>query len=129
RRPPWEVAHLWLQRRARTSSDRAALDLDYAPKMLQEDIAGDEKTLEVTPNDAARHSDLAFCYLAAGRAADAIVQFETAVRLEPGSAHAHYDLGTTLLNQKRLHAPVEHFDRALRLKPGCYEACSNGGAV
>ena len=123
------MGDLWLQLAARTSSDRAALDLDYAPKMLQEDIAGDEKTLEVNPNDAARHSDLAFCYLAAGRAADAIVQFETAARLGPGSAHAHYDLGTTLLNQKRLDEAAEHFDRALRLKPGFSEAYNNRGAV
>ena len=124
-----EMGDLWLRLAAPTSSDRAALDLDYAPKMLQEDIAGDEKTLEVNPNDAARHSDLAFCYLAAGRAADAIVQFETAVRLEPGSAHAHYDLGTTLLSQKRLDEAAEHFDRALRLKPGFSEAYNNRGAV
>ena len=124
-----EMGDLWLQVSATTSSDRAVLDRDYAPKMLQEDITGDEKTLEVNPNDTRVHSDLAFCYLAAGRAADAIVQFETAVRLEPGSAHAHYDLGTTLLNQKKLDEAAEHFDRALRLKPEFSEAHNNRGAV
>ena len=124
-----EMGDLWLQVSASASSDRAVLDRDYAPKMLQEDIAGDEKTLEVNPNDARLHSDLAFCYLAAGRTADAIVQFETAVRLEPGTAHAHYDLGTTLLNQKRLDEAAAHFDRALRLKPDFSEAHNNRGAV
>ena len=124
-----EMGDLWLQVSAPTSSDRAVLDRDYAPKMLQEDIAGDEKTLEVNPNDARLHSDLAFCYLAAGRAADAIVQFETAVRLEPGTAHTHYDLGTTLLNLRRLDEAAGHFDRALRLKPDFSEAHNNRGAV
>jgi tetratricopeptide (TPR) repeat protein len=124
-----EMGDLWLQVATRTSSDRAALDRDYAPKMLQEDIAGDEKTLEVNPNDARLHSDLAFCYLAAGRAADAIVQFEAAVRLDPNSPHAHYDLGTTLLNQKRLDEAAEHFDLSLRLKPDFSEAHNNRGAV
>src|SRR6266851_3432268 len=124
-----EMGDLWLQVWAPTSGDRAVLDRDYAPKMLQEDIAGDEKALEVNPNDARLHADLAFCYLAAGRAADAIVQFETAVRLEPSSPHAHYDLGTTLLNQQRLDEAAGHFDRALRLKPDFSEAHNNRGAV
>ena len=124
-----EMGDLWLQVAASASSDRAVLDRDYAPKMLREDIAGDEKTLEVNPNDARLHSDLAFCYLAAGRTADAIVQFETAVRLEPGAAHAHYDLGTTLLKQNRLDEAAAHFDRALRLKPDFSEAHNNRGAV
>jgi len=124
-----EMGDLWLQLATRTSTDRAALDVDYAPKMLQEDIAGDEKALEVNPSDARLHADLAFCYLAAGRAADAIVQLEDAVRLEPKSAHAQYDLGTTLLNQKRLDEASEHFDRALRLKPDFSEAYNNRGAV
>ena len=124
-----EMGDLWLQVRAPASSDRAVLDRDYAPKMLQEDIAGDEKNLEVNPNDARLRSDLGFCYLAAGRAADAIVQFEAAVRLEPSSAHAHYDLGTTLLHQKRLDDAAGYFDRALRLKPDFSEAHNNRGAV
>src|SRR5712691_2248782 len=124
-----EMGDLWLQLATRTSSDRAALDVDYAPKMLQEDIAGDEKTLEISPNEPRLRSDLAFCYLAAGRAAEAIVQLEDAVRLEPKSAHAQYDLGTTLLNQKRLDEAAEHFDRALRLKRDFSEAYNNRGAV
>jgi tetratricopeptide (TPR) repeat protein len=124
-----EMGDLWLQLAARTSSDRAALDVDYAPKMLQEDIAGDEKALEINPNAARLHADLAFCYLAAGRTAEAIVQLEEAVRLEPSSAHAQYDLGTTLLKQKRLDDAAEHFDRALRLKPDFSEAYNNRGAV
>ena len=124
-----EMGDLWLQVAARTSSDRAALDVDYAPKMLQEDIAGDEKALEINPNAARLHADLAFCYLAAGRTADAIVQLEDAVRLEPSSAHAQYDLGTTLLKGKRLDDAAEHFDRAIRLKPDFSEAYNNRGAV
>ena len=124
-----EMGDLWLQLAAHTSSDRAALDADYAPKMLQEDIAGDEKALEINPNAARLHADLAFCYLAAGRTADAIVQLEDAVRLEPSSAHAQYDLGTTLLKGKRLDDAAEHFDRAIRLKPDFSEAYNNRGAV
>ena len=126
-----EMGDLWLQVAARTSSDRAALDVDYAPKMLQEDIAGDEKALEINPNAARLHADLAFCYLAAGRTADAIVQLEDAVRLEPSSAHAQYDLGTTLLKGKRLDDAAEHFDRAIQpwRRPGASRKNRRGDRV
>jgi tetratricopeptide (TPR) repeat protein len=124
-----EMGDLWLQVATRHDSDRAALDRDYAPKMLREDIAGDEKTLELSPNDPRLHSDLAFCYLAAGRVDEAIVQFDAAVRLDPSSPHTHYDLGTTLLSQKRLDEAAEHFERAIRLKPDFSEAYNNRGAV
>lgn len=124
-----EMGDLWLQVATRSGSDLAALDRDYAPKMLREDIAGDEKTLEISPNDPRLHADLAFCYLAAGRADAAIAQFETAARLDPSSPHAHYDLGTTLLSQKRLDEAAGHFDRAIGLKPDFSEAHNNRGAV
>jgi hypothetical protein len=93
-----EMGDLWFQVVPRNAGDRAILDGDYAPKMLQQDIAGDEKMLEMNPGDARLHIDLAFCYLEAGRVADAIAHFEQAVRLEPGSSEARYHLGTALLN-------------------------------
>ena len=124
-----EMGDLWLQVATRTDGDRVALERDYAGKMLREDIAGDEKTLEISPNDPRLRSDLAFCYLADGRAEAAIVQFEAAVRLDPKSPHVHYDLGTTLLGQKRLDQAAEHFERAIDLKPDFSEAYNNRGAV
>ena len=62
-----EMGDLWLQVVTRSAGDRAALDRDYGPKMLREDIAGAEKVLKLNPADARLHTDLAFCYLDAGR--------------------------------------------------------------
>jgi tetratricopeptide (TPR) repeat protein len=123
------MGDVWLQVMPRSDAERAILDRDYAPKMLREDIAGDEKTLEVHPHDARVRTDLAFCYLEAGRPADAIAQLEEAVRLEPMSAYAHYDLAATLLSEKRFEEAGAQFAAAVRLKPGFSEAHNNLGVV
>ena len=124
-----EMGDLWLQVATRSAGDRAALDRDYAPKMLREDIAGAEKVLELNPADARLHTDLAFCYLDAGRLSEAVAHLEESVRLEPGSANAHYDLGTALLRERKLDDAGEHFARAVRLQPTLSEAHNNLGVV
>ena len=124
-----EMGDLWLQVLARSGVDRAALDDDYAPKMLQEDIAGVEKALQVTPDDARLHADLGLCYIEAGRIADAISTLQRSVRLDPGVASAQYDLGTLLLREKRYSQAREHFSAAVRLRPGFAEAHNNRGIL
>jgi tetratricopeptide (TPR) repeat protein len=124
-----EMGDLWLQLVTRTPEDRATLDRDYAPKMLREDINGVEKMLALSPTDARLHTDLALCYLAADRAADALTHLREAVRLEPDSANARYDLGTTLLAQRQLEAAAGQFIEALRLRPVFSEARNNLGVV
>jgi tetratricopeptide (TPR) repeat protein len=124
-----EMGDLWLQVMTRTESDRGVLDRDYVPKMLKEDIAGVEKMLELAPRDSRLHTDLALCYMAAGRALDAVAQLREAVRLDPASPDAHYDLGTALLHQKQLDEAEERLTDAVRLRPGFSEAHNNIGVV
>jgi tetratricopeptide (TPR) repeat protein/mono/diheme cytochrome c family protein len=124
-----EMGDLWLQVITRSEGDRAALDADYLPKMLREDIAGVQKMLESTPDDARLHADLAFCYIAAGRVADAIAHLRDALRLDPASANAHYDLGTTLLRERRLDEAEAMFMKAVQLRRGFSEAHNNLGVV
>jgi hypothetical protein len=96
-----EMGDLWLQVMTRSASDRMTLDRDYAPRMLQEDIAGVEKALEITPDAARLHADLGLCYIEAGRILDALASLQRSVRLDPRSASAQYDLGTLLLRERR----------------------------
>jgi tetratricopeptide (TPR) repeat protein len=124
-----EMGDLWLQVVTRSAADRAALDRDFAPKMLEEDIAGVEKALEGTPSDAHLRIDLGLCYLAAGRIEDATIQLQEAVRLEPRSASAHYELGTLWLQLKRYDEARSRFASAISLKPGFAEAHNNLGVV
>jgi tetratricopeptide (TPR) repeat protein/mono/diheme cytochrome c family protein len=124
-----EMGDLWIQVVTRGGGDRAALDRDFVPKMLREDIAGVEKMLETTPDDPKLHADLAFCYIADGRLADAIAHLDAARRLEPRSANAHYELGTALLQARRLDEAADRFTEAVRLAPMFSEAHNNLGAV
>jgi Flp pilus assembly protein TadD len=124
-----EMGDLWLQVATASDNDRAALDADYAPKMLREDIAGDETTLLTHPDDARLHRDLALCYLDDGRVDDAIIQFERSLALEPNAVDQHYELGVILLKTNRLDAAATHFRRALELKPDDPESYNSLGAI
>jgi Flp pilus assembly protein TadD len=95
------MGDLWLQVAPASEKDRAVLDIDYAPKMLREDIAGDETTLLLNPNDARLHRDLALCYLEDGRMDDAIAEFERSLAIEPNAADQHYELGVIQLKASR----------------------------
>lgn len=124
-----EMGDLWLQVATASDSDRARLDADYAPKMLREDISGDETMLLTHPDDARLHRDLALCYLDDGRIDDAIAQFERSLALVPTAADQHYELGVVLLKANRLDGAETHFRRALQLKPDDAESYNSLGAI
>jgi tetratricopeptide (TPR) repeat protein len=124
-----EMGDVWLQVVTADAAARAALNRDYAPKMLQEDINGVETALRITPDDPHLHADLALCYLEARRSVEALAHLQRAVSLDPGSANAHYDLGTLLLDEQRLDEARQHFVDAARLRPDFSEAHNNLGVV
>jgi Flp pilus assembly protein TadD len=124
-----EMGDLWLQVATASDRDRAVLDADYAPKMLREDIAGDETTLLTHPGDARLHRDLALCYLDDGRIDDAIAEFERSLALEPDAVDQHYELGVVLLKANKLDAASAHFRRALELKPDDADSLNSLGAI
>jgi tetratricopeptide (TPR) repeat protein len=124
-----EMGDLWLQVATVSEKDRTVLDIDYAPKMLREDIAGDETALLLNPNDARLHRDLALCYFEDGRMDDAIAEFERSLAIEPNAADQHYELGVIQLKASRLDAAATHFRRALELKPDDSESYNSLGAI
>ena len=94
-----EMGSLWLQVVPRRPADLARLEQDFGPKILRDDIAGNEKWLEVEPRNAQLRAELAACYLEANRPADALIQLTEAARLDP-TAGRHYDVGRVLLIQQ-----------------------------
>ena len=116
-----EMGSLWLQVVPRGPGDLARLEQDFAPRILRDDIAGNEKWLELEPRNAQLRAELAACYLEANRLADALVQLNEAVRLDP-TAGRHYDAGRVLLIRQDYTAAERAFRQALALKPAFAEA-------
>ena len=57
-----------------------------------------------------------------GRLAEAIVEFQTALRLKPDYANAHLNLGKALANSGRMEEAAAQFSEALRADPNLKEA-------
>jgi Flp pilus assembly protein TadD len=60
-----------------------------------------------------------------GRPAEAIHQYQEAIRVRPDFARAHFNLGVALAGAGRLADAGQQFEAALRLKPDYAEAQTN----
>jgi tetratricopeptide (TPR) repeat protein len=116
-----EMGSLWLQVMPRSLGDLSALERDFAPKILRDDIAGNEKWLEVEPRNAGLRAELAACYLEANRFDEALVQLKEAARLDP-SAGRHYDVARVLLVREKYDEAEVAFREALSRRPEFAEA-------
>jgi mono/diheme cytochrome c family protein len=116
-----EMGTLWIQVLPHSAADLEKLDRDFAPKLLADDIAGNEKILELNPDDARFHAELADCYLEGGRLEDALQQLTRAEALEP-TPFRHYDVGRLLLRMGRLPEAGSAFHRALAQRPDMPES-------
>jgi tetratricopeptide (TPR) repeat protein len=68
------------------------------------------------------HSGLGAALAAQHRTAEALPEFELAVRLKPESAEGHYNLGTALAELERNQEAASELAAAIRLDPGDAEA-------
>jgi Flp pilus assembly protein TadD len=57
-----------------------------------------------------------------GRVADAVAEYQEAIRLQPDNPEAHCNLGLSLQRLNRVAEARQHFEEALRLRPGHPEA-------
>ena len=112
-----EMAQLWLEVVPRRREDAAVLNADFTRRALQTQIEAVELDVKLEPNVAAHHNLLATKYLQAGRVAEAMAQFEEALRLDPRDAEVHSNLGTLLQAQGRFTDGMEHLRTAVALKP------------
>lgn len=112
-----EMGALWVEVIPRRREDIAVLTRDYFQRALLADTAAAELRVRANPGHAAAHNLLATKYLQAGRAQDAQVQLQEALRIEPNNAEAHSNLGTVLQVQGRLVEALQHLSEAVRLAP------------
>ncbi len=114
-----EMAHLWLQVLPRVSADSA-----FDPRMLLQEAMA-RHNVEKNPADFEAHYNFAAILQARGISAEAIQQFEFAVRLRPQDATANNALGAALLAAGRIDDAIPHLTAALKAQPDNFDAHYN----
>ncbi len=124
-----EMGDLWVQLHTRTIADRVALDRDFRPKAVREDLIGYEALIRRSPSDVGLRDDAAVLYLEIGQAARAAAHWKETTRLTPDAPAAHFNLATALALDGRLDEAIAELTAALRLNPGYNKARNNLGRL
>lgn len=95
----------------------------------QEAIAAYQKAIELRPDYARAHYNLAVELEKQKKLDEAIAQYTRAIELDPDNVQAHYNLGNCYLTQRRLAEAVEQYSIVLNLNPRHAAALTNRGAV
>ena len=125
------VVHRWLGRATLALCLAAAAGLFGATRERNETYRSAESlwadTVGKCPGNDRARTNLGNALNAQGRTAEAVAQFEEALRLRPGNADAHNDLGNALNAQGRTAEANAQFEEAQRLRPDSEEAHNNLG--
>jgi tetratricopeptide (TPR) repeat protein len=117
----WEVPVIvWAAASLALACATAARNSDY-----QSLLAIWQDTADKRPDSFLAHDSLGTALAAAGRTAEAIEQYEQALRLKPDDAIAHHNLALALAAADRRGEAIEHYRQPLRLKPDFAEAHYN----
>lgn len=93
---------------------------------LDEAIKEFKKAIELDPNSAHAHDNLATVYAEKKRYREALEEYLTALRLEPDSATAHYNLAA-FLSAHAMDFAVSEYKEAIDLEPDYPDAHLNLG--
>ena len=80
-------------------------------------VADLKEALEVDPDDARCHSDLADALFRTGAIEEAIIQYQKVLELKPDSYRVHKELGRALLIKERFPEAVPQLAQALEREP------------
>jgi len=86
-------------------------------KSWDDAIASYRKALELAPNDAVTHYDLAIALKNKGANRQAVDEFEAAVRLKPSWPEAHAALGATYYDLHEFPSALRELRKAVQLAP------------
>src|SRR5207245_5034363 len=87
-------------------------------KSWDEAIANYHKALELEPNDANTHYNLALALKYKGEAGQAVEEFEETIKLKPKWGDAHYGLGAAWYDLHDSAAALKELRAARALDPG-----------
>ena len=88
-----------------------------------------QKAVELLPNDAEAHGNLAAALQARGQFEAAVASGRRALQIRPDFAEAHNNLASTLQELGQLDEAVASYRRALELKPDFAEGHNNLGVA
>jgi len=116
-----EMAHLWLQVLPRNLDPKAG-----DPRMLlQEALA--RHNIRNNPEDFEAHYNLASMLQARGSVAEAIAQYQEALRIRPQDATANNALGAALIASGQPDRAMAHLQTAAQTSPQYFDARYNLG--
>jgi tetratricopeptide (TPR) repeat protein len=76
-----------------------------------------ERSLELNPDQAEAHNNLANVLWHRGRLRDAAAEYEKALALHPDYAAAHFNLGEVFREMGEPREAIAHYRRALEIRP------------
>ena len=94
---------------------------------VSESLVASQRAVQLAPQDANAHYNLANTFTELGRLAEAEASFKQSIALKADFAEAHSNLGNTLQELGRLKEAQESYMQAIALKPDYAEAHSNFG--
>jgi len=116
-----EMAHLWLQVLPHTVPGEAS----DPRRLLQEAMA--RHNVDKNPADFEAHYNLAAMLQVRGAAAEAMQQYEMALRIRPEDPAANNAFGGTIIASGHPEAAVQYLRTALRTRPDYFDAHYNLG--
>jgi Flp pilus assembly protein TadD len=87
-------------------------------------VAGWRNVLEIEPENAKAHNNLAAALLQRGALDEAIAHFRKATQIKPGFDRAHFNLGIAFYQKKDLDQAIAHWRETVAINPEFTEAFS-----
>jgi len=87
------------------------------------------RSIEANPTVAMAHTDYGNALCTAGRPAEALAEFDSAINLAPGFLAAHFNRAVILQELGRLPEAIDGYDRAIKLQPKLGPALFNRAAL
>jgi tetratricopeptide (TPR) repeat protein len=88
-----------------------------------------QQALEIRPNSAAIHINLANAFQALGKKSMAVTHFEKAIEFEPNNADAHFNLAINLESQSPYKEATYHYEKTIMIKQDHIGAINNLGII
>lgn len=87
------------------------------------------KALEVFPEFAAAHSNLASVLQQQGKLNEALMHYKEAIRIQPTFADAYSNMGNTLKEMQDVSGALQCYSRAIQINPAFADAHSNLASI